>query len=267
MGSLTLYVLVLWACSALLQLIALILLFAKGSFRRLPVFTVYVALNLCQVVFLVVVYSIWRTDSPTGKALAWYSECVTLLAQALATTEVLKVTLRPYQGIWGLVWRALSFTSALVVLIVALATHGTWAIAQWFQLNRGYHLTFAAAVIVCLLLVRYYSIQVPAAYKRILGGFCLYSCTEILIHTVLQSLGEKWFDAYEPIWQSSTMLSFIVVLFIWVAALWKPLPIETRQAAPPSDSIYQRVSPEINERLRELNEKLLRLWKLEARPQ
>jgi hypothetical protein len=45
------------------------------------------------------------------------------------------------------------------------------------------------------------------------------------------------------------------------------LPIETRQAAPPSDSIYQRVSPEINERLRELNEKLLRLWKLEARPQ
>jgi hypothetical protein len=267
MGSLTLYVLVLWACSALLQLIALILLFAKGSFRRLPFFTVYVALDLCQVAFLVAVYSIWGPKPGTGMILAWYSECVTLLAQALATAEVLKVTLRPYQGIWGLVWRALAFTSALVVLIVALATHGDWVTAKWFELNRGYHLTFAAAVIVCLLLVRYYSIQVPAAYKMILGGFCLYSCTEILIHTVLESLGKKWFDAYVPIWHSSTMLSFIVVLFIWVAALWKPLPIEARQAAPPSDSIYQRVSPEINERLRELNEKLLRLWKLEARPQ
>jgi hypothetical protein len=33
------------------------------------------------------------------------------------------------------------------------------------------------------------------------------------------------------------------------------------------DSDYQRLSPEINERLRGLNEKLLRLWKLEARPQ
>jgi hypothetical protein len=267
MGSLTLYVLVLWACSALLQLIALILLFAKGSFRRLPFFTVYVALNLCQVAFLVVVYSIWGPNSNARMILAWYSECVTLLAQALATAEVLKVTLRPYQGIWGLVWRALAFTSALVVLIVALATHGDWVTAKWFELNRGYHLTFAAAVIACLLLVRYYSIQVPAAYKMILGGFCLYSCTEILIHTVLQSLVKKPFDAYESIWQSSTMLSFIVVVFIWVAALWKPLPIEARQAAPPSDSIYQRVSPEINERLRELNEKLLRLWKLEAHPQ
>jgi hypothetical protein len=267
MGTFPLYLLVLWASSALLQLIALILLFAKGSFRKLPFFTVYVALNLCQAAFLVFVYSIWGSDSEKGKILAWYSECVTLLAQALATTEILKVTLRPYQGIWGLVWRALAFTSALVVLIVALATRGAWATAKWFELNRGYHLTFAAAVIVCLLLVRYYSIQVPAAYKLILGGFCLYSCTEIVIHTVLQSLVKKAFYAYEPIWQFSTVLSFVVVLFIWVAALWKPLPVEARQAAPPSDSIYQRLSPEINERLRELNEKLLQLWKLEARPQ
>jgi hypothetical protein len=161
----------------------------------------------------------------------------------------------------------LAFTSALVILIVALATHGVWAVATWFELNRGYHLTFAAAVIACLLLVRYYSIPVPAAYKMILGGFCLYSCTEILIHTVLETLAKKWFDAYEPFWQSAPTLSFVVVQFIWVAALWKPLPIEVRKAPPPSNSVYQRLSPEINERLRELNEKLLRIWKLEAHPQ
>jgi hypothetical protein len=267
MRTLPLYVLVLWAWSTLLQLIALILLFAKGSFRKLPFFTVYVALNLCQAAFLVYVYSVWGTNSETGTILAWCSECVTLLAQALATTEILKVTLRPYQGIWGLVWRALVFTSTVVVLIVALATRGSWLTAKWFELNRGYHLTFAAAVIACLLLVRYYSIQVPAAYKMILGGFCLYSCAEILIHTVMQSVVEKGFYAYEAIWQASPMLSFIVVLFIWVAALWKPLPIEARQAPPPSDSTYQRLSPQINERLRGLNEKLLQLWKLEARPQ
>jgi len=267
MGSFPPYVRVLWAFSALLQLIVLILLFAKGGFRKLPFFTVYVALNLCQVAFLVVVYSIWGSDSRRGTILGWCSECVTLLAQALATTEILKVTLRPYQGIWGLVWRALVFTSTFVVLIVALITRGAWDQAMWFELNRGYHLTFAAAVIACLLLVRYYSIPVPAAYKMILGGFCLYSCTEILIHTVMQSLVKKAFYAYEPIWQSAPMLSFIVVLFIWVVALWKPLPIEARPAAPPAASVYQRLSPEINERLRELNERLLRLWKLEARPQ
>ncbi len=267
MSSLPHYVLLLWACSALAQLFVLVLLLSKGNFRKLHFFTAYVSLNLCQGAFLVFVYSIWGTNSATTYKLAWYSECVALLAAALATTEILRITLRQYQGIWGLVWRALAFTSILVVLLVALATRGDWATAKWFELNRGYHLTFASAVIACLLLVRYYAIQVPAALKMILGGFCLYSCTEILINTVLQSLLKKSFDVYQPIWQSSTMLSFIVVQIIWVAALCSPPPAGARPSAPPSDSIYKRLSPEINERLRELNEKLLRLWKLEARPQ
>jgi hypothetical protein len=267
MSRFPLYILLLWAGSALAQLIVLVLLVPKGKFRKLPLFTAYVALDLCQVAFLVGLYSVPGLAKDTIKNLAWYSECITLAAQALATTEILKVTLRPYQGIWGLAWRALTFTSTCVLLLVAMATRGGWSAEKWFGINRGYHLTFATAVIACLLLIRYYSIQVPAAYKMILAGFCFYSCTEILINTVLQTLLKKSFDAYQPIWQSSTMLSFIVVLFIWAAALWQPFPVEARPSTPPSDSIHRRLSPEINEGLRELNEKLLRLWKLEARPE
>ncbi len=267
MSTFPLNVLVLWTCSAVIQLVVLILLFSKKSFRKLPLFTVYVALNVSQVAFLVILYSIRGISENTTQNLAWYSECITLVAQAWATTEVLKATLRPYQGIWGLVWRSLTGTSIFVVVLVALTTQGDWAMGKWFELNRGYHLTFAATVIACLFVVRYYSIQVPAAYKMILGGFCFYSCTEILINTVLQTLLKREFDAFQPIWQTSTMLSFIVVLFVWVAALWRPLPADSRQETPPSNSNYLRLSPEINERLRELNEKLLRLWKMEARPQ
>jgi hypothetical protein len=267
MSSFPRYVLLLWAGSALAQLIVLVLLVPKGKFRKLPFFAAYIALGLCQVAFLVGLYSAPELAKDTIRNLAWYSECITLAAQALATTEILKVTLRPYQGIWGLAWRTLALTSTVVLLLVAMATRGSWDGEKWFEINRGYHLTFATAVIVCLLLIRYYSIQVPAAYKMILAGFCFYSCTEILINTVLQALLKTSFYAYQPIWQSSTMLSFIVALSIWAAALWQPFPVEARPRTPPSDSIHQRLSPEINERLRELNEKLLRLWKMEARPQ
>jgi hypothetical protein len=45
------------------------------------------------------------------------------------------------------------------------------------------------------------------------------------------------------------------------------LPVENRKPASSSDADYQRLSPEINEDLRRLNEKLLRLWKLEGREQ
>ncbi len=267
MSSFPPYVLVLWACSFLAQLLVLFLLFSRRSFRKLPFFGVYVTLDLLPAVFLVVVYSILGSDSGNARTLAWYSECITLLAQARATAEILKVTLRTYQGIWGLTWRVLTLTSALVVILVALLTRGAWESEKWFELNRGYHITFATAVIACLLLVRYYSVEVPSAFKMILGGFCFYSCTEILINTVLQALLKNEFQNYQSIWQSATMLSFLGVLSIWVAALRKPLPADAQQTPPPSDSIYQRLSPEINDRLRELNEKLLRLWKLEARPQ
>jgi len=267
MGGFSLYVQWLWAGSILTQLIVLVLLLSKGNFRKLPFFSAYVALNLCQAGFLLAVYSVWGSNSPTSNSLAWISECVTLLAQALATSEILAITLRPYQGIWGLGWRALTAVSSLVVILVVMAARGHWASARWFELNRGYHLTFACAVIACLLLVRYYSIPVPAAYKMILGGFCFYSCTEILINTVLQALLKQNFSVYQPIWQFSILFSFVVVQFVWAGALRKALPVEARQGPTSSDSTYQRLSPEINEQLRQLNEKLLQLWKLEARPQ
>jgi hypothetical protein len=257
-------VLRLWACSVLAQLLVLALLFIKGNFRKLPYFTAYNALNICQAVFLFFVYSHSWSNHDTPGTLAWSSECLTLVAQALATIEILEITLRPYQGIWGLGWRALTVTSGIVVLLVALAARGHWAVASWFELDRGYHLTFASALIACLLLVRYYSIPVPPAFKMLLGGFCFYSCTQIMVNTLLQAFFKKDFFRYQAAWQLLNMSSFIVMQAIWVVALRKPLPIEKRQDAPPSDSDYQRLSPEINEDLRRLNEKLLRLWKLGA---
>ncbi|MGC2528930.1 MAG: hypothetical protein WA639_14360 [Candidatus Acidiferrum sp.] len=161
----------------------------------------------------------------------------------------------------------MTVTSGLVVLLVALAARGHWGVARWFQLDRGYHLTFATALIACLLLVRYYSIPVPTAYKMILGGFCFYSCTEILVNTFLQGFFRRNFFLHQAAWQYLTMSSFLIVQMIWAVALWRPLPVDDRLAASPSNADYQRLSPEINEHLRLLNEKLLRLWKVEARSQ
>lgn len=267
MSSFPLPVLWLWACSVLAQLVVLALLFSKGNSRKLPYFTAYVALNICQAGFLLFVYSHSWSDPDTRNTLAWTSECLTLIAQALATAEILEITLRPYQGIWGLGWRAMTVTSGIVVLLVALAASGHWGSAKWFQLDRGYHLTFASALIACLLLVRYYSIPVPPTYKMLLGGFCFYSCTEIVVNTLLQAFFRKDFFFHLAAWQLLTMSSFLIVQVVWAAALRKPLPVEDRRPASSSDSDYQRLSPEINEDLRRLNEKLLRLWKLEASQQ
>ncbi len=261
------YILWSWAFSVAIQVILLLLLFLNRNFRRLSFFTAYIGLNLCQGAFLAIVYSLYGFGSDRVYSLGWYSECVTFIAQALATLEILRLTLRPFQGIWSLAWRALGAVAAVVVTLVALGTRGSWGLAGWFQINRGYHLTFAAALIACLLVVRYYSIPVPTAYKMIMGGFCLYSCMDVIINTGIQTVLYRQFRAYGPVWETMILLSFVLMIGIDIAALWKPLPHDERQAPPPSDSTYQRLSPEINEQLRRLNEKLLRLWKLEGRPE
>ncbi|MGB2624228.1 MAG: hypothetical protein WA857_02120 [Candidatus Acidiferrum sp.] len=254
-----------WAGTTAAELLVLVLLFLKGNIRKVPFFTAYVGLNICQAGFVFALLTIPGISFATYVALSWVSECVILVAQALATAEILGITLRPFPGIWGLGWRALVFVSALVVLVVALTSEGRTATQRVFELNRGYHLTFATALIACLLLVRYYSIRVPAAYKMILGGFCFISCVEVLIYTVIQILFHKGFAVYQAMWQSVSMSSFLFALTAWAIAVRKPFPAEDRQISSLSDSTYQRLSPEINDQLRLLNEKLLRIWKLEAR--
>jgi hypothetical protein len=259
MGVFPLPVLWLWACSVLAQLLILVLLFLRGNFRKLPFFTAYIILNVCQAAFLLAVYSHAWGEPSTSSTLAWTSECLTLLAQALATTEILKITLSHYQGIWGLGWRALTVAAGVVVLLVALAARGHWASARWFEIDRGYHVTFASALVIYFLLVRYYSIPILREYRMILGGFCFYSCSEIVFNTLLQLFFYTDLFVHQKAWQLLSLFSFVAAQIVWLAALRKPLLVEDRQPSLLSDGECKRLTSQTDEDLRILNERLLRL--------
>jgi len=219
-------------------------------------------LNLCQAALEIYLYV---TANANLRALSWAAEAVTLVFQALAALEAMRLVLKPYPGIWALGWRAIAFISAILLAYIAkhMAGHYDWAL---LEATRGYHLLFATAVIACFLLMRYYAILVPAAYKLLLGGFCFFSCASILSDTVLQSILYPRFAAYETMWQLASMLPFVLAVATWLAALHEPLPVDDRPRAWLSDEIYRQMSPIIDERLRQLNEKLMRVWKTEARP-
>ena len=254
----------LWALSIVCQIAVPTVLFVTKNSRKLPFFTACALLNVLQAALLLALHAMPQDQSTIFREVAWDSQGVILLAQALAATEVLGVTLKAYPGIWGLGWRVLALSSGIVLVVVVAASRSGWAYARWFDLNRGYHVIFSTAMVACLLLIRYYAIPVPRAYKLLLGGFCFYSCTEILINTVLQALFYRHFAYYEPVWQFTTMSSFILVEGMWLTAL--------RQALPEVVASYQEAAGnaparlvEIHAQLRELNDKLGRMWKLEVR--
>jgi hypothetical protein len=253
-----------WGISVAAQIIVCGLLFLRGHFRRIPVFTVYVTSNILQAGLLYMTYSQFGFGSRTSLVLAWSSQACLLLLRILATMEVLHLVLGPYRGIWGLGWRVLAGTFGVLVLIAGIVAgrNISWALVL---ADRGFHLAFAAALVACLLLIRYYSIPVESTYKLLLGGFCFYSCAAVLTNAVAYALSLRGFANDEPVWQLTTITAYVGVQIAWAVALWKAAPSEESKPALIKSSIYRQLSPQINERLYALNEQLYQLWRPRVR--
>lgn len=263
MGGLVRSVQFIWAISVVAQVAVCSILLLKGHFRKLPVFTAFIATNLCQAELLYVVYGRFGVNSHTATALAWSSQAATVILRTMAAMEILWIVLRPYRGIWGLGWRllAVAFGSVLTYGGIEAGKNMAWAIVLC---DRGFHLASAAALTACVLLIRYYAIPVQAVYKLILGGFCFYSCAIIVENAVLQALYVRNPGYQQAMWQATTMISFVIVQVVWAVALRKPLPAAEREQALLKSSVYRQISPEINVRLRLLNEQLMHFWEPEA---
>ncbi|MEQ1472231.1 MAG: hypothetical protein ABLQ96_00345 [Candidatus Acidiferrum sp.] len=254
----------LWATSFVLQLLVCGMLVVRGHFRRLPLSTAYIALNICQAVLLFFVYRHFGAQSSAAYVAGWWSEAVTVLARVFATLEILHVALVSYRGIWGLAWRVLGLTSLVMAILVTLASRGDVDRAL-LSADRGFHLIFATAAIAALLLIHHYRISVSGVYRTLLASLCFYSCIKILMNTVLQNILYQQYLEYGPIWHIVLLFAFIVVLAQWTRALWVPLPaIEPQRAVLPS-AIYQRISPEINFQLEAMNKRLMGFFKIEER--
>lgn len=252
-----------WGISVAAQVVVCGLLLSRGYFRKVPVFTTFVAANVCQAGLLYVIYAQFGFGSRTALVLAWSSQAGIQILRALATMEVLRLVLSPYRGIWGLGWRVLSVAFGVVILYAAVAagTNVSWAI---ILVDRGFHLAFAVALVACLLLIRYYSIPVESIYKVLLGGFCFYSCAVVLANTVGPALTLRGFVADELVWQLTTLIAFAGVQLAWAVALWKAAPTAEKRPVLVAASLYRQLSPQINERLGLLNEQLNRILEPKA---
>jgi hypothetical protein len=253
----------LWAANILVELIVCVLLFIRGYFRRLPFFTAYIVLNLCQAFFLYSIYHYQEVNPRQTYYAAWCSEAVTLVARLCATVEVLRLILMHYRGIWALTWRLLAVICPTVLAFVGLASRPT---AFWMvvEADRGYHLIFAVAILLCLALIHYYPIRVEPTYKTLLVGLCWYSCVKILINTLAEGFLYQQYVHYPPIWQALTISSYLAVLILWTSALANPLPAVQKEPAMLADSVYSNFSVEINRRLRTINRQLMNFWKIEG---
>lgn len=250
----------LWALNSVGEVFLLTLLVARGNYRSYPAFAFYIFVDLTMGVTALLSYRIWGFDSATGYRIAWGTHGIVLIARALAVAELCRHILSRYRGVWALTWRILLLCAALVLSYSILAARYDWRLALP-SADRGLELSIATVIVVLLLFARHYDVRGERVARSLAVGFCLYSCFKVLNNTLL----ERFLYNYAALWNLLGMFAFFASLSLWTWALRKPVS----QAEPGEillpRSVYQSLTPEINFRLRLLNEQLSRFWAAEAK--
>jgi hypothetical protein len=249
----------LWAVTAIVQALLLCLLVARRNASNYPAFSAYIVMTLAQSGLLFVAIKGWGFSSSVSWSIGWATQFLVLGARAFAVAELCRHILGRFRGVW-LLARWMLLTSAVAVLFYAVIT----ANHQWrLVLNTaemGLELATAAVIVTLLLFARYYDIVVAPPHRLLATGLCVYSCVSVLNDTIL----ERWLTRYVSLWNAFGMVAFLACLLLWSWAFRKSAP---QMAADPlflDRSVYLRIIPEVNWRLRSLNEQLIQFWRLEA---
>ena len=248
----------LWASTAILEVFLLSLLVLRRNVNNYPAFSVYIFMTLAQSGLLFLAIQKWGFSSLMSWWIGWGTQAVVLGARAFAVAELCWHILGRFRGIWALSRRILVSSGAVVLGYALVTARHDWRLVL-NTLELGLELAVAAVIVTVLLFARYYKVAVKPALRLLAIGFCGYSCISVLNDAIL----EKWLSSYVQLWNAFGMIAFLACLLVWNWAFRMPVA----QPANPAfidGSIYMRLIPEVNWRLRSLDEQLIEMWRLEA---
>jgi len=244
-----------WELSLVLQAVLLGTLVARGLYRRFPMLSIYLALNLLQSAFLLIVYPLAGFHSRFAWVVGWASHGIVVGAKAVAVGEMCHQVLASYRGIWALGWRLLT-AGAFAVLVFAIAFGRHDFVVLILTLDLGAELAIATAIAVLFSFAAYYEVPIVEPLRALGLGFCLYSCVHVLNNLILQ----RFMHPYSAVWNLVGTLTFIATVTIWLRACLKVVPAAETKPVLLDANVYPTLMPEVNGRLISLNEGLRKLW-------
>jgi len=248
--------LLLWAATTLLSAALLTVILLRKQQRHFPIFTGYLIVNLLQTAFQVFVYNRYGINSDLAYSWAWGSQVLVVVTRAFAAVEFCRGVLERYSGIWALAIRILLLCASMVFFAAVLFGKDGFRYAV-LTLEIGCEGFIAVLVVGTFVFARYYAARMEQILVLLGLGLGLNSCLKIINDLVLS----KYLTTYQYLWNHVGVLTFVAVLLLWITAMRtasQPLPLPELLPA----QLYRALIPGINQRLWQLNEQLIRLWKL-----
>ena len=242
--------------NAATSVLLLVLLVLRKNYREYPAFTLYVLVNMASGGAQFLFYRSWGYSSRASWLFGWETQLAVICARASAVAEICQHILSRYRGIWALAKRIFAGCAVFVLLYAGVAARRQWELALP-SADRALELAVASVIVLLLLFARYYEVSIERT-DRLLGiGLCLYSCFRVLNDTIL----ERFLYQYTTLWSILGSVAFFVTLCVWSwAARKQRVRVDAENTQIPQGA-YESMAPEINRRLRELNDVLSKIWK------
>lgn len=249
-----------WAIGSLLEAVILFLAFRNGALKRLSFFTAYLGLLVASEIVRWLVFKVVGISARFSFDAYWTTQALLVLFRAAVVYEICRVLLSPYAGIWKLC-RPLLIALGLVLAGSAAATSRQRVhpiSATTLMAERGLEFTVVSILIFGLIFCRYYGVRIDRHLAWIALGLGFYSAVQVANNTFLGT----WFTRGDDlIWRDLRLVSFNIATIFWLVALWKPLPARQPALVLLAPGEYDRLAPQMTLRLRELNTRLLEMWK------
>ena len=249
----------LWVAGTLLRLLLCSLLLRGKLYRKIPFFSAFVFLATVRSLSLWWIYHDPTLEPGMVFNFYWVTQLLNVTARGLAAAELCWLTLRAHRGVWALTWRLLA---GVGIVLTAFAGAAAWQNTRWIdavalRAERGLELAIAGLLLALVAVSRYYSIRMQATAKYIALGLGLHAAIQITNNSFMYA----WVGSFFPWWNAFRVLSLDLALAIWCWGLRRPATVAAPETTLLEPKVYEALAPQVNYRLRELNDRLLEMLK------
>ena len=251
-----------WWSAIFFEITVLGLAWKRNLFSQLPFLFGYLVLLVVNEALMFGMYRIAGYSSQAYLYSYWLLQVICISLRAVVVYELCQNILSPFAGVWRIVSRFLFLIAGILVAAVLIAARGkAYHITRAVLTEeRGLELIVVSLLIAGLIFCRYYGVRIQRHLLWIALGLGLHSLVQVANNTYLQLWSAPWARHF-AVWEGLRHFSFSAALLLWLVALWKPLPAV--QSAPVlwTHDEYERFSPQVTKELRNLNTRLLEMWK------
>jgi hypothetical protein len=229
---------------------------------RLPFFVGYLSVLVVSEFIMAGIYRTAGLNSEIYFYTYWAIQALCVSLRAIVVYEICRKILSPFTGIWRLVNPILLMIAGALIVDGGISARGQRYFFTTAVLNgqRGLELVVIGLLITGLAFCRYYGVHVQQYLVWIAFGLGFYSIIQAADNTFLQYSPQHWLSHF-AIWEELRIRSFNIAVVLWGIALWKPLPAAEPAPVLLGRNEYEKLSPVVTTRLRELNTRLLEMWK------